>query len=106
MAEGPDNPDAKAFIDKIEATEHQVAEYSGFLKKLKMRLSRPKKALASKPAVASQVSALVSDLQKMNVEPGRPAVHQLIDSLEGQLRSLHQRFQEGFPSDLRQGCEG
>ena len=47
MADGPHNPDAKAFIEKIEATEHQVAEYSGFLKKLKMRLSRTKKALAS-----------------------------------------------------------
>jgi hypothetical protein len=42
MADGTKNPDAIAFIDKIEATEHQVAEYSGFLKKLKMRLSRTK----------------------------------------------------------------
>lgn len=105
MADGPNNPDAKGLIDKIEATEHQVAEYSGFLKRLKMRLSRTKKALVSKPAVASQVSALLSDLHGMKTEPGRPDVPHLIDSLEGQLRTLHRRFQEGFPSDLRQGCE-
>ena len=106
MADGPNNPDAQALIDKIEATEHQVAEYSGFLKKLKMRLSRTKKALVSKPAVTSQVSALLTDLHGMKTEPGRPDVPHLIDSLEGQLRTLHRRFQEGFPSDLRQGCEG
>ena len=69
MADGPDNPDAIAFIEKIEATEHQVAEYGGFLKKLKMRLSRTKKALAAKPAIASKVSALVTDLHGMKTEP-------------------------------------
>jgi hypothetical protein len=105
MADGPHNPDATPFIEKIQATEHLVAEYSGFLKKLKMRLSRTKKALASKPAVATQVSSLIADLQGMKVEPPTPAVAQLIDSLDGQLRTLHRRFQEGFPSDLRQGCE-
>jgi hypothetical protein len=100
-----DNPDAKPFIERIEATEHQVAEYGGFLKKLKLRLSRTKKALASKPAMTSQVAALVNDLNAMRVEPGRPAVPQLIDSLEGQLRTLHRRFQDDFPSELRNGCE-
>lgn len=105
MADGMKNPDAIAFIDKIEATEHQVAEYNGFLKKLKMRLSRTKKALASKPAVASQVAALVNDLNAMRGEPGRPSVSQLIETLEGQLHTLQRRFQNDFPSELRQGCE-
>jgi len=105
VAERTDDSDARAFIETIEATERQVAEYGGFLKKLKMRLSRTKKALASKPAATSQVSALVTDLNGMKTEPGRPAVPQLIDSLEGQLRTIHRRFQEGFPSDLRHGCE-
>jgi hypothetical protein len=105
MADGLHNPDARAFIEKIETTEHQVAEYSNFLKKLKTRLSRTKKALASKPAVASQVTALVNDLNAMRAEPGRPAVPQLIESLGGQLRMLHRRFQGEFPSELRQGCE-
>jgi hypothetical protein len=106
MADGSHNPDARAFIEKIEATEHQVAGYSGFLKKLKMRLSRTKKALASKPIVASQVAALVNDLNSMRVEPERPAVPHLIESLEAQLRTLQRRFQDDFPSELRQGCEG
>jgi len=81
MADESHNPDARAFIEDIEATEHQVAEYSGILKKLKMRLTRTKRALASKRAVASQIAALVTDLQDMKAEPGRPAVPQLIDSL-------------------------
>jgi hypothetical protein len=105
MADGPNNPDAKAFAEMIEETERQVAEYSGFLKKLKMRLLRTKKALASKPAMASQIAALVNDLNAMRVEPGRPSVPQLIDSLEGQFRALHRRFQDDFPSELRHGCE-
>src|SRR5437870_5316761 len=102
MADGFSNPDAKAFIEKIGATEQQVAEYSGFLKRLKMRLSRTKKALASKPAVASLIASLVNDLRAMTAEPGRPALPQLIDSLEGQLHTLQRRFQDDFPSELRQ----
>jgi hypothetical protein len=105
MADGPQDPDARAFIEKIEATEHQMAGYSGFLKKLKMRLSRTKKALASKPSAASQVAALVNDLNAMRDEPERPAVTHLIECLQGQLRTLHRRFQDDFPSQLRQGCE-
>jgi hypothetical protein len=105
MADGPHNPDATPFIEKIQATEHLVTAYSGYLKKLKTRLSRTKKALASKPAVATQVSSLIADLQGMKVEPPTPAVAQLIDLLDGQLRTLHRRFEEGFASHLRQGCE-
>jgi len=105
MTDGPGNPDANAFIEKIGAVEHQVAEYSSFLKKLKMRLTRTKKALASKPAVASQVTALVTDLHAMKTEPGRPVISQLIESLDGQLHTLQRRTRESFPSDLRQSCE-
>jgi hypothetical protein len=106
MGHDSENPDAKASIEHIEAAERQAAEYSGFLKKLKMRLSRARKALASRPAAAPLVAGLVTDLQGMKAEPGRPAIQQLIELLEGQLQALRRRFQDEFTSDLRRGCEG
>lgn len=105
MAGGSESPDAKAFLESIESAEREAAEYAGVLKKLRTRLSRTRKALSTKPAVATQVAALVSDLQEIKMDPPRPVVSQLIESLDAQLRILQRRLQESFPPDLRQSCE-
>jgi hypothetical protein len=68
------NPDAKVFIDELDAVRKQAIEYAGFINKLKRRLSRAEKAFAEKPAIVSLLSGLVSDLQAMKSEPGQPAV--------------------------------
>lgn len=99
------NPDAKVFIDDIEAVKKRAAEYAGFINKLKVRLSRAEKALAEKPVVASVVSTLIADLQRMSPEPDRLAVSQLIQSLDQRLQPARQRLADSFPADLQQHCE-
>jgi len=99
------NPDAKVVSDELATVRNQANEYAVFLKKLKDRLARAEKALAEKPAIVSLLSALVSDLQGMKSEPPRPAVSQLVQSLEQRVQELRQRFQDSFPADLRQQCE-
>ena len=37
------NPDAKVFIDDIEAVKKRAVEYAGFINKLKDRLSPPRR---------------------------------------------------------------
>ncbi len=99
------NPDAEVFLKRIEEAENQVNQYAAFIKKLKARLSRTKKALASKPAVAAQVSALISDLEAFKAVPAAPSVAALSHSLAGELNKLQRRFQDSFPGDLRKACE-
>lgn len=99
------NPDAKIFIDEIDGVKKRASEYAGFIKKLKDRLSRAEKALAEKPGVASLVSTLITDLQRMNPEPERLAVSHLIQSLDERLQPLKGRLTDTFAPDLRQHCD-
>jgi hypothetical protein len=105
MAVNNVNPDAEIFLKKIEEAENQANQYAAFIKKLKARLSRTKKALASKPAVASQVSALVSDLEQLKPDPSAPSMAALSRSLDDELKKLQERLRDSFPSDLRNACE-
>lgn len=98
------NSDAEVFLKRIEETENQLNEYSAFVKKLKARLTRTKKALPTKP-VAAQVSALISDLETFKSAPSTPSVDSLRHSLEDELKKLHRRFQDSFPGNLRKACE-
>ncbi len=99
------NPDAKTFIEGVEAARKQALEYAGFINRLKSRLLRAEKALAEKPAILSTLSKLISDLQAMKSQPDQPRVTQLIESLEQQLQKVRQRFHDSFPVELRQQCE-
>lgn len=98
------NPDAEAFLKTIEEAENQANEHAAFVKKLKARLTRTKKALLTKP-VAAQASALISDLEAFKSAPSTPSVEKLRHSLEDELKKLQRRFQDSFPDDLRKACE-
>lgn len=98
------NPDAEVFLKKIEEAENEANQYAAFITKLKTSLSRTKKALASKPAVASQVAALVSELDQLKPDPAPPSITALSRSLDDELKKLHGRFRDSFPADLRNAC--
>lgn len=99
------NPDAEIFLKTIEEAEAHANLYAAFIKKLKARLTKTKKALASKPAVSSQVAALVSDLEQFKANPEAPSVTSLSRLLEEELKKLTGRFRDSFPADLRKACE-
>lgn len=99
------NPDSEVFLRKIEEAENQAKQYAAFIQKFKNRLSRTKKALASKPAVASPISALISDLDKLAPAPVPPSVAELSRSLEDELKKLQGRLRDSFPADLRNACD-
>lgn len=105
MAGNKANPNATVFVEQIEEAEQHITAYAAFLKQLKSRLSRAKKALTSKPDVASQVATLLSDLKGMKSDASPPVVSKLSDSLSNRLKSLRHRLQESFPAELRRGCE-
>ena len=105
MAASVTNPDAEVFLNAIAELESQANDYAAFIKKLKSRLSRATKALKSKPAVASQVSALISDLEALKSAPEAPSVTRSSRVLEDELKKLQGRLQELFPVDLRKSCE-
>lgn len=98
------NPDAAAFLKRIEEVENQANEQAAFLKKLKARLTRTKKALATKP-VAAQASVLIADLAAFRSFPPAPSVERLQHSLQDELAELQRRIKDSFPGDLRKACE-
>jgi len=105
MAGSNVNPDAEVFLKKIEEAENQANQYAAFLKEIKSRLSRTKKALVSKPAVASPVSTLTADLEALKPDPPAPSISALSRSLDDELKKLQRRSQESFLADLRKACE-
>ncbi|MCA9087255.1 MAG: hypothetical protein KDA90_01330 [Planctomycetaceae bacterium] len=99
------SPDAAIFLKRIEEAENTTNEYAAFIKKLKGRLSKAKKALATKPAVASPVSTLISELAALEPVPTAPPTGVLASTLEDELKKLRRRAHESFPDELRRMCE-
>lgn len=106
MEDRHDDDQAASISELVAAAEMQIAKRADFAKKLKARLVRAKKSLASKPDTASQLAQLINDLNAMAPEPGEPVIRDLTESLEPRLRAITARSHEAFASDLREACEG
>jgi hypothetical protein len=98
------NPDAKVFLEKIEPVRQQLVEYIGFFHKLKDRLVRSEKALASKDIIANEVASLVSDLRSVT-PPALPSTSDLASRLEQELKRLQQQIAASFANELHSKCK-
>ncbi len=106
MTDEQSTPEAKPFLERIEAIQRQLTDTCGYLAKLKARFDKTKKALKAKPSITAQISLLMTDLQAAKSAPEAPSASQMIDALDGLLRAFQRKLQDGFPSNLRQACEG
>jgi hypothetical protein len=105
MADSNVNPDAAEFVHAIENAQQAAKQRADLARKLHRRLSKAKKVLSASPAVDLEISKLIADLRAMPAEPEMVSPSQLIDTLEGRLRSLRTRRREQFPAELRHSCE-
>lgn len=105
MADGRDDEQAASVSELLGSAEMQTARRADFAKRLKARLARTKKSLASKPDIASQLAQLIADLKAMATEPSGPVMRDLIESLDSRLQAIKERSHEAFASDLREECE-
>src|SRR5262249_51259777 len=105
MAEGRDDEQTASVGDLVATTEIQIAKRIDFAKKLRAKLARTKKLLASKPDIALQLAQLIADLKAMEPEPTGPVFRDFIESLDSKLHAIKERSDEAFASDLRKQCE-
>ena len=101
------SPETQKFIDIIEQAEQRSKDSVDFFKSLQRRLSKTKRALTKKPAVAAEVSKLIDDLQEMRDDPEKASaarLPQLIEALRSSLHALEVGRRQDFPSELQQAC--
>jgi hypothetical protein len=98
-------PEVRPFLEAIDKNQTQITDTCGYLSKLKARLDRTKKALKAKPSITAQIQLLITDLQAAKSAPELQSASQMVESLDGLLRTYQRKLQEGFPSNLRQACE-
>lgn len=105
MTDEQSTPEAKPFLDKIEAIQRQLTETCSHLTKLKARLEKTKKGLRAKPSVTAQITPLIADIKAAKSIPEPPSASQMIDEFNDVLRAFQCGLQNDFPGSLRQGCE-
>ncbi|MEX0718948.1 MAG: hypothetical protein WD066_20305 [Planctomycetaceae bacterium] len=105
MAATDSTPNSRVFLEVIEDAERRIGEHATFAKKLKTRLAKTKRALAAKPAIAAEVSKLVSDLRSLGDGPEGASPSQLRNHLEERLNRLETNRRSSFPNDLKRACD-
>ena len=105
MAEPKITSDVSPFVHAIEQLERNVDDYSAFIKKLKVQLSKAKSGLTRKPDTTKQIGTFLTAIDNFTTIPDAVNLIDFRESVKKQLGLLKDRVKNDFPAALRDAAK-